>query len=113
MAIDTKASILDDPALIAKLKSEHGSDLRLVVTDDAEIVLRPPHKGEWAAFRAMAQEKDKKQFAQEDLSRACVIYPERAEFDKLLDKRPGLGDALSDVAGELAVGAEKIVAKKL
>lgn len=102
-----------DKELIAKLKAEHGDDLRMVETDDAEIVMRPPTRVQWAAFRSMGADKDKRQYAQEDLSRACVVYPSREEFDKLLDKRPGLGDALSDVAAELAVGAEKIVAKKL
>jgi hypothetical protein len=106
-------SITQDKAFIAKLKSEHGNDLRIVETDDTEIVLRPPTRVEWAAFRSMASEKDKKQYAQEDLSRACVVYPDREAFDKLLDKRPGLGDALSDICGELAIGAERIVAKKL
>lgn len=98
---------------IAKLKAEHGQDLRLVETDDAELVLRPPTRVEWAAFRSMSADKDKRQFAQEDLVRACVVYPGREDFDKLLDRRPGLGDALSEVVGEMAVGAEKIVAKKL
>lgn len=111
--LDPKNSITKNKELIAKLKAEHGADLRIVETDDTEVVLRPPTKVEWQAFRSMSAEKEKKLYAQEDLSRACVVYPDRDTFDKLLEKRPGLGDALSDVAGELAVGAERIVAKKL
>lgn len=91
-----------DDATLQKLKVEHGNGLYLLEAGDHAIVARAPGRAVWKKFRATLT-TDRKADALELLVRDCVVHPTGAEFEAMLDERPGLaetfGNELADIAG--------------
>ena len=101
-----------DQAVIDKLKAEHG-ELISVEIKNLEFIVRGPKKHEYAAFRSMSFDESKRSYATEDLVRACVVSPDKNEFEALLAQYPALPEVLGEHVMTLAKGSETSKAKKL
>lgn len=101
-----------NPETIANLKEKH-SDIYLLEAGEHEVVVRPPTRGEYRRFRAMATDDRKKPEAVETLLRDCVLYPESAEIERLLEKKPALADIFGGKVLELAGATEEARGKQL
>lgn len=104
---------------IRELKAKHGDKLKVIPVEATdfdpacEIVIKRPPRGEYKRFRKMLFDDDQKSEALETLARACVVYPESAEFSKLLEERPALAETVGGKAAEFAGAEGKTDAKKL
>jgi hypothetical protein len=74
---------------------------------------RPPGGAVWRRFLAQGADERKQEVATENLVRGCLVHPDQASFNALLEDRPGLvqtfGVTLVEHAGASAKGAEKKV----
>ena len=99
---------------IEALKREKGLDRVAVVRLDsvAEVVLRPPTRAEWRRFKEQGQDAQRRIGAAEQLVKDCVVHPEAAEFEKLLDRYPGIVDRVENVVADLAGIVEDVHVEK-
>jgi len=107
-----------DPKVIDELKSKHGSAVHIHIPaddfdDELDIVVKRPPRAEWKRFRTMLFNDEQKPEALETLACACVIYPEAADFKKLLVDRPALAEKVGGQCSDLAGGGGEAQAKKL
>jgi hypothetical protein len=76
---------------------------------EVSVFVRKPKKAEYDRFNREAMDEDRRPSAMANLTRDCVVYPDRVQFDALLEDLPGLtitvGDKLLRLAG-LTKGAE-------
>ena len=101
-----------DAPTIDKLKSEHG-ECKLIKTNNLEIVIRRPKRGEYKRFmRSVSSDRDKSD-AIETLVKDCVVHPSLKEFDALLDMLPALCEELGEHVLEMAGLSGKAQAEKL
>lgn len=96
--------------VIEKLKAEHGELTQLTHGPD-EVIVRTPNRAQWKRFRAQIGNEKRRDDALELLLRDCVVHPEKADFDAMLDRRPGLAETFGAQVVELA-GAVKEPEKK-
>lgn len=99
--------------LVPGLKQKHGDDIHLVTAEEEQVIVRVPSQAEYQRFLDHAAEKAKRTRAHETLTRSCVVYPEAAEFDRLLERRPGIATVVGDKLTELAGAVEHVEVKKL
>jgi hypothetical protein len=75
--------------LVLDTETEHGS-----------VILKRPHK---ARYRAYQEKRNTKTEDTEALVRTCIVYPDAARLDRLLDELPGalgrFGLAMAKLAG--------------
>lgn len=107
-----------DQKTIDELKAQHGSAIHIHIPaneydDEIDIVVKRPPRAEYKRFRAMLFDDAQKPEALETLACACVIYPEPAEFKKLLIDRPALAEKVGGKCSEAAGGGGEAQAKKL
>jgi hypothetical protein len=100
-----------DEATVEKLKAEHG-ELHLLRASGAEVVVKPPSRAQWKRFRAYVADERRRPDAVESLLRDCVVYPDAAALDGILEKRPGLAETFGNQVVELA-GASGEAEKKV
>lgn len=82
------------PEQIAAWEAQHGPVIILRPPDRSfEVVFRKPTRLEHRQFRSASQNPAKAADAQEALSFQCLIYPDRAAYDALLEKYPGIPDS--------------------
>lgn len=104
---------------IQELKSKHGEKLKVIpipATEfdaECEVVIKRPPRGEYKRFRAMLFDEEQKAMALETLARSCVVFPEAADFNKMLDERPALAETIGGKCAEFAGAEGKVDAKKL
>lgn len=104
---------------ISALKAKHGDKLKVIpipateFDPECEVVIKRPPRGEYKRFRAMLFDEEQKAGALETLARSCVVYPEPAEFNKMLDERPALAETVGGKCAEFAGAEGKVDAKKL
>lgn len=102
-------------AQLAEVRAKHPTaSLHLLEFDDGAIVAKQPTPGEWKRFvTATLADRGQSANALETLVRSCLVWPDPAAFDALIEERPALiqrlGDKLSDIAG----ASENVRAKKL
>jgi|SRR5688572_1121941 len=88
---------------VAKWKQEHGELIQLEASAGEVAVFKAPRGAVWARFRVQAGDDKKRTVSVENLVRGCLVYPPEAEFDALVERRPGLiesfGVALVEHAG--------------
>jgi hypothetical protein len=73
--------------------------VRMVTTDDAAVIVRRPHH---AAFRKFMDKGEVTSTSQEELALSCLVYPSKAEFDKLLRAQTGALIRIANACVELA-----------
>lgn len=89
-----KIHAVTDEAL-AELKAKHGERKVLKLTTATpegviEVAVLKPGRKEYERFRKQLGDDNKRDAALENLLRAQVLSPERAQFDALLDEFPAL-----------------------
>lgn len=68
-----------------------------------ECVFRKPTRAEYKRSRAMAHNPAQAPEAQENLARACVVWPPSPQaFDALLEDYPGIPEKAATALGELS-----------
>ena len=94
---------------IQQLKEKFpGANLHTLVIDGTDrnseaVICKAPSRGDWKRFMQMTADKDRRNAALETLVRGCLVWPDAAAFDEMLEDKPGLcetfGTALTRIAG--------------
>lgn len=98
----------------AELAQEHGQDRLAMVRpeqrpDIGAVIVRRPHLAVYRRF----QESGKADFKTFDgLLRPCILYPSKAEFDRLCEEMPALHNQCCDAVVRLAGHSGKDVESK-
>lgn len=97
---------------LAALKAKFG-EINLLEACDEQVLVRTPPYAEWQRFFSMANDPDQRSNALDTLTRACIVYPDKAGVNKLLNLKPALGVTFGNEISELAGLAKKVSRKKL
>jgi hypothetical protein len=96
-----------------ELKAKHGANLYTYASDDLDFAFRRPASAEYRKHQMqIATDRANTFDATEALIKACVVYPDREELDRILEDWPGL---VNDLGGEIllvAMRSPKADAKK-
>lgn len=97
-----------NPEKELELKDKHpGVPLHeLTGSSGASIIVRSPDRATYKKFRAHMQDDRRKLDAPEVLLRSCILHPDSAAVDVLLDQQPGLVETFANKLLEIA-GLEK------
>lgn len=109
MGDDNEKQGIDEETL-AQLRDSNGGDIihRETKWGD-DVVFRMPTSAEWRRAYDEIQEEQTRYQAQKVLVSACRIYPEKAAFEKLLEKRPGLIISFfTEIGDEVGLGKAAI-----
>jgi hypothetical protein len=104
--------ITDEQYKALKVKDSRCRKLTMKVMEDVfDIVVRPPTRLEWKAFKALRSNADdnKSAAANDQLLLGCTLFPDpkAVEFAQLFDLYPGISDTLwSHVAKMAGMTAE-------
>jgi hypothetical protein len=98
------------PEKLEELRAKH-RELFQFTQGDVTVVATPPNRHLWKRFRTQMMDDRRQSDAMENLVRDCVLYPDRAAFEAILERRPGLVEAFGKQLQELA-GAGGEVEKK-
>ena len=112
------------PEQIAELKAKHSNKLRMVTIDDNSddpeeadvdyVVVRAPKLAEYDRFTKTNASGDSGQAAaMKELAYTCAVYPERAEFQLLLERKPFAILQIADAAAEMGGLKKKAKVEKL
>lgn len=77
-----------------ELAQKHDGEVVEIRGADYHCVFRRPTRGEYKRFRGMANNPAQKPDAAEMIARATVVHPSSGDFDKLLERRPGIPEQL-------------------
>jgi len=105
-ATDRPEAITDAlEAALAPLREKHGE---LIVLDkDGDVAaFRRINGPEYKRFRAKLFDEKKRPDALEEITRVCLVHPDKAAFEAMLVRRPALADAFGEQLLEVA-GAGK------
>lgn len=98
---------------INELKDEHGP-LQLITTDeDDSIIAKIPSKAVYDKYKTALFDERKRVRANEMLVRDCLVYPDRPDFNAMIETKPALIETFSTKLLELAGARETVEAKKL
>lgn len=88
------------------LRAAHGVDITRLDASGVTVVVRAPTRAEYKRFRAESLDDKRRADAVENLCRSCVVWPDAAEFSRILDRKPALADIFGakvlDAAGATA-----------
>jgi hypothetical protein len=92
--------IADDE--IEKLKREH-DEVHVITAGDFSVAVRTPKRADVRRWQDTASVPAKRVGATEQLVRDCVVYPDHAAYDALIERKPLLpmtfGEKLLEIAG--------------
>lgn len=102
------------PEDIKTLEEKHGERIAHVKSRSSkdgaplwECVFRKPTRAEWKHYKRQCHLPAEVADAQETLSVKCVVFPDRAAFDALLNAWPAIPESCVDVFNELlGIGVE-------
>ncbi len=116
--MDPKKAQEEREKILATLKEKHKRVVMLVapapdVSGETDlggetIAVVPPSRAQWRRFRVVGQDEVKRVDALEMLLRDCLVYPEAAAFEALLEARPGLVETFGEQVLELAGAGVRI-----
>lgn len=89
------SSTLTD-SVVAELKQKHSSEsLHKLVSDDKTytIVVKAPNSHLWRNFRNHTSDPNLRAGALAKLVETTLVWPEQAEWDRMVTERPGLNEA--------------------
>lgn len=104
----------------AELLAAHGKlwpvEVQLKAEDSSvEFLLRAPTKQEYQLFLKGTSDKETRPSAIRKIVRPCIVWPERADLDLILDRSPGmlesLGDPVLEIAGMVRVELGKALVR--
>src|SRR5262245_9994016 len=88
---------------LAELEAKHEEIAYVIGREDAwHCVFRRPKRMEWKAFRKNIVNPITATDAIEALAETTVVFPALAEFQKLLERYPGIPEACSEELAKLA-----------
>jgi multidrug efflux pump subunit AcrA (membrane-fusion protein) len=92
--------------VVADLEGKHGKlndKIASFETPDGLLVVRGPTMLEWKRYSTKSSGKGGAQFEdQDELVRAVLLHPERAEYQRQRDARPGIVGTLVQLAMKLS-----------
>jgi hypothetical protein len=98
------------PEAIAELEAKHG-EVEVYESDFGSAAFRAANSKEWQRFLDEMNNDALKSRALKNLVFACCVAPERAEFDRFIERRPGLvqgfGNQLVEFCGMHTVRVRK------
>ena len=95
------------PELIAQLKSKHTGELRALRFGADHVVVRTPTEGEFTRFlEVSAVDARNRPAAIKELALCAVVHPDRAAFETLLSRKPGIIVPITQAVTEMA-GADR------
>ena len=89
---------------LAKLKAENPSAVKVTILGSIDVVIKPPTRMQWRAYRqaALSPNLDKQAAADEQLFLACCLVPDAASQNALIEQYPALGSSVAPVLAKLA-----------
>jgi hypothetical protein len=104
-----------DDKTVEALKAKH-PDVKLVVLTapgGEEVVVKKPDRIAFRRYRGAMMDDARRADANENLLRQCLVHPDAAAFEAMLDEAPGLSDTFSGKLLRIAgLGNETQVEKK-
>jgi hypothetical protein len=97
---------------VEELKAKHGA-LHSLSVGDAEVIVKAPRGEIWRRYRTQLLDEQKRIVATENLVRGCVVWPDKAGLDSMLDARPGLAEAFGRELVKMAGAGEDVEKKAL
>jgi hypothetical protein len=99
------------PEQIEELEEKHGGDLLVLSTPFGDAAFRAAALPEWQRFTDEASDPASRGVAMRNLVNACCVAPERALFERMIARRPGLvqsfGNELIEFCGVIRVEVRK------
>lgn len=90
-----------DQATIDALKAKYPGELRKLTVDEDVLVVRGPSRAEFKRFSDRAVNEKARNAAVEELAYTCVVHPDRAALDVILDRKYGTVARVANLAMEL------------
>ena len=103
-------------AIIAELKQKNpGESLHKLVSDDKKyvIVIKAPNIHLWRNFRNHTSDPDLRSGAFAKLIETTLVWPDHAEWDRMVAERPGLNEAFGAEIVTVAGANVKVESAKL
>jgi len=97
---------------LESLKERHGEIFLVEILEGETLAFRRPSRAEYKRFKAQALDDHKRIEADEQLVRSVVVYPEGAELEALLDRKPALATSLAGEVLEVAGAVQGLQVKK-
>lgn len=102
-----------DPATLDALREKHGELHELPLGEGEAVLVRRPRRADYKKFRGKADREATRADALEILARDCIVWPDVAAFEAMLERRPALADVVGGKLLELAGLSEDPDTKKL
>jgi hypothetical protein len=90
-----------DPAKLAEIREKHPRAV-LLSAGGEDVVATPPTRHQWRRFKGCITDEKKRADAFEVLLRDCVVFPDAAGLEAILDRMPALAETFGDAVAELA-----------
>lgn len=104
---------LSEEELVEQLKKQHGvSKVHVFSASGHTVLVRMPATAVWRRFRSEMNDVRRRDDAGERLLRSCLLHPDQAGFDAMVEDQPGLLDTFANELAEVA-GLAKSVEKKV
>jgi hypothetical protein len=103
-----------DPKKLEEIKAANpGVSVFETSACDRDFLFRRPTRAEYKRYRSKIFDVESRDSATEQLTRACVLYPDPAAFDALLEELPALGETVGAEVLKSAGVANAEAAKKV
>ena len=93
--------------IVEELKAKHGEVTELKACGYA-VLVKSPSRAVWRKFKTFAVDPVKRLDCSEALFKDCVVYPEMAEVEAMLAKKPALAEVFGGAICELAGATEDV-----
>lgn len=90
------------PEKAAELRQKHGDELKKIKVAGQVFALRGPTSDEYQRFLDRSVDEKKRMQAIDELTRACIVFPDASALDVFFAKKPAAPTALSGHVLELA-----------
>lgn len=100
------------PDRIAELKAAHG-EVYEITACDVTVVVKAPTRAQYNQYRTLMFDPDRRALANQGLLLNCVVDPDRAGMEALLERLPGLAETIGSEIAEIAGLTKQVETKKL
>lgn len=89
------------PEQIEKVKAEHPRAV-VLTAGGVSVAVVPPTRQIWRRFKTFVTDEKRRSDAYEVLLRDCLVHPDAAGLESILDQRPALAETFGAEVAELA-----------